>query len=124
MSSIIESHRKAVTADLQTMASTLVDVLGRVLVAGIVGVRNPKTVSRWANGDVESVRDRYSEERLLALYQIVTFMQEYEGDSTIRMFMMGMNPVLDDASPAMELRNGKFEDVMDAAKVMVTGGYA
>lgn len=124
MSQVLEAHRRAVHADLQTMSSTLVQVLGRVLVAGIVGVRNPKTISRWASGEVTSVRDRYSEERLLATYQIVTFLQDYEADATIRAFMLGMNPVLDDASPAMELREGNFDNVMGAAKVMVTGGYA
>lgn len=123
MSQAIELHRKAIKTDLQTMASTLVDVLGRVLVAGIVGVRNPKTVSRWAKGDVTSVRDRYSEERLLALYQVVNFMQEYEGNDTIRQFMIGMNPTLDDSSPAMTVRQGDYEDAMDAAKALVADAY-
>ncbi|MCA9834340.1 MAG: hypothetical protein KC435_10355 [Thermomicrobiales bacterium] len=118
------AHQKAVHASLQEMATTLTEALGRVLVAGIVGVRNPKTVTRWVNGEVTSIRDRYSEERMLALYQIVVFMQEYEADETIRAFMIGMNPVLDDASPAMELREGNFDNVMGAAKVMITGGYA
>lgn len=124
MSQILEAHRRAVHADLQTMASTLVNVLGRALVAGIVGVRNPKTVSRWANGEVTSVRDRYSEERLLVLYQVVTFLQEYEENDTIRAFMIGMNPSLNDSSPARAILDGGFDDVMGAARLLVTGGYA
>lgn len=123
MSQAIEAHRKAVDSSLQEMASTLVDVLGRVLVAGIVGVRNPKTISRWANGDVGSVRDRYSEERLLALFQVVAFMQEQEGNDTIRAFMIGMSPVLNDSSPAMAVHNGDFKGAMDAAKNLMAGGY-
>ena len=124
VSQAIKSHRKAINMSLEDMANNLVKVLGRVLVAGIVGVRNPKTVSRWANGDVESVRDRYSEERLLALHQIVNFLQEYETDDTIRAFMIGMNPTLDDSSPASQLKNGHYADVMGAAKVLVTGGFS
>jgi hypothetical protein len=124
MSQAIEIHRAATRASLQDMASVLVHVLGRVLVAGIVGVRNPKTISRWASGDVTSIRDRYSEERLLALYQIVILMREYEADDTIRAFMIGMNPTLDDSSPAMTIRNGQFKDALGAAKVLITGGYA
>lgn len=124
MSQAIEAHRKAINSSLEEMASNLVKVLGRVLVAGIVGVRNPKTVSRWANGDVESVRDRYSEERVMALHQIVTFLQEYEGDETIRAFMVGMNPTLDDSSPAWQVKEGNYADVMGAAKVLVTGGFS
>ena len=123
MSQAIEAHRKAVNASLQEMASNLIDVLGRVVVAGIVGVRNPKTVSRWANGDVESVRDRYSEERLLALHQIVTLMQEQEANATIRAVVIGMSPVLNDSSPATAVRDGNFKGAMDAAKNFMAGGY-
>lgn len=125
MSQAIEAHRKAVDADLQTMASTLVDTLGRAITAYIVHVRNVKTVSRWANGEVSSIRDRYSEERLLAAYQIVTLLLEYnEPPSLIRAFMLGMNPSLDDESPATELRNGNYKDVMGAANLVITGDYA
>lgn len=123
MSTAAELHRKAIQADLQTMASTLVDVMGRAVVAGIVGIRNPKTVSRWANGEVTSVRDRYSEERLLATYQVVSFLQEDFDKDTIRAFMFGMNPVLDDEAPAIALKEGDFRGAMAAARNFVAGGY-
>lgn len=123
MSHAIEAHRKAVDADLQTMASTLVEVMGRALVAGMVGIRNPKTISRWASGEVTSVRDRYSEERLIAAFQVVSFLQEYLGNETIRAFLLGMAPELDDEAPAIALREGNFKGAMKAARNLVAGGY-
>ena len=123
MSTAIDLHRKTVNADLQTMASTLVKVMGRALIAGIVGIRNPKTISRWANGDVTSVRDRYSEERLIATYQVVSLLQEDYGKDTIRAFMLGMNPVLNDEAPAIALRDGNFKGAMNAARNFLAGGY-
>lgn len=123
MSTATELHRRAMNTDLQTMASTLVDVMGRALIAGIVGIRNPKTISRWANGDVTSVRDRYSEERLIAAYQVTILLQEHYGNDTIRAFMLGMNPVLDDESPAIALRDGDFKGAMNAARNFLAGGY-
>ena len=123
MSTAIELHRKAISADLKTMASTLIEVLGRPITAYIVHVRNVKTVSRWASGEVSSVRDRYSEERLLAAYQVVSLLQEFEGNETIRAFMLGMNPVLNDEAPAQALRDGNFVGAMDAAKNLAAGGY-
>lgn len=123
MSQAVELHRKAIKADLQTMASTLVEVLGRALVAGIVGIRNPKTISRWANGDVTSVRDRYSEERLIATYQVVSHLKEDFGNDTIRAFMLGMNPVLNDEAPAIALRDGDFKGALNAARNLTAGGY-
>lgn len=119
----LEIYQRATRASLQEMASTLVRVLGRAMVAYIVSVRNPKTISRWAKGDVASVRDRYSLERLLALYQVVSFLEEYEGDNTIKLFMFGMNPGLNNRSPASEILRGNYDDVMGAAKAMVAGDY-
>lgn len=124
MSQAIEAHRKAVNADLKTMASTLVDVLGRSITAYMVHVRNVKTVSRWASGEVASVRDRYSEERLLAAFQIVSLLLEDDvHPSIIRQLMMGMNPVLNDGAPAEAIREGNFIGAMDAAKNYLAGGY-
>lgn len=121
--SIANVHQQTTKASLKEMASTLNDVLGRAVTAYIVAVRTPKTITRWANGEVLAVRDRYSEERLLAAYQVVRFMQEYEADSTIRNFMLGMNPGLEDEAPATALRNGDFADVLGVAKAFVTGSY-
>ena len=123
MSTATELHRKAMNADLETMASTLVNVMGRAIVAGIVGIRNPKTISRWANGEVTSVRDRYSEERLIAAYQVAILLQEHYGNDTIRSFMLGMNPVLNDESPAIALRDGDFKGAINAARNFLAGGY-
>ena len=123
MSTATELHRKAMNADLETMASTLVNVMGRAIVAGIVGIRNPKTISRWANGEVTSVRDRYSEERLIAAYQVTILLQEHYGNDTIRSFMLGMNPVLNDESPAIALRDGDFKGAINAARNFLAGGY-
>lgn len=124
MSTAIERHRKATNADLQTMASTLVEVLGRPITAYMVHVRNVKTISRWANGEVRQVRDRYSEERLLAGYQVVAFMlEEGEHSDVIRSMMMGMNPVLNDDSPVHAVRNGNFSGAMNAARNYIAGGY-
>lgn len=115
----MQRYQRTTRASLQDMASTLTRVLGRVLTAYIVGVRNPKTISRWSTGEVQHVRDRSSEERLIAAYQIVDFLLEYEGEGTIRTFMMGMNPSLDDAAPADVLRNGNFDAVKKAANGLV-----
>lgn len=124
MSQAIEAHRKAVDADLQTMASTLVDTLGRAITAYIVHVRNVKTVSRWASGEVTSVRDRYSEERLIAAYQVVSFLLAHnESPDIIRALFLGMNPVLNDDSPAHALRSGDYKGAMDAARNYIAGGY-
>lgn len=124
MSTATHAYRKGIEADLKTMASTLVDTLGLAITAYIVHVRNVKTVSRWAKGEVASVRDRYSEERLIAAYQVVSLLLEYdEHPDIIRAVFLGMNPVLNDDSPAHALREGNFKGAMDAARNYIAGGY-
>lgn len=123
-SSAVKAHRKAVTADLQTMASTLVEVLGRPITAYIVHVRNVKTVSRWATGEVNQIRDRYSEERLVAAYQMVSLLLEEEvPPPVIKQLTMGMNPALNDESPAQAIREGDYRGAMSAARNYIAGAF-
>jgi hypothetical protein len=37
--------------------------------------------------------------------------------------MFGMNPVINDNSPAMAIHEGDFKGAMDAARNWVAGGY-
>ena len=124
MSQAIEVHSKTVNTSLQELAPILVEILGRSITAYMVHVRNVKTISRWANGDVAQVRDRYSEECLLAAYQVVSLLLgAEEHPDTIRALMIGMNPVLNDDSPAHAIREGNFKGAMDAARNYIAGGY-
>ena len=60
-----QAHREAVGASLSDVADFLQDILGRRLVAYVAGVKDAKTVSRWAKGEVGEARWE-SERRLRA----------------------------------------------------------
>jgi hypothetical protein len=64
-------HRQATTASIQELAGLLGEVLSRRLTAYIAGVRDGKTATRWANGEVTNVRDCSVEQRLPTAYEIV-----------------------------------------------------
>ena len=125
MAQAVGRKRELKVASLQEMAQTLVRILGRSPVAYILGIRSLKTITRWTTGEVTSIRDSEVERKLINTYQIVAYLlSEGEGDDTIRMWMFGMEPALDDEAPIIELQKGNFKDVQGAANAMVWGLYA
>lgn len=99
-------------ADLRQVAGTLQTVLGRRLTAYLAGVRDGKAVTRWANGEVTSIRDAGVEQRLRAAG---------EAPSTIKAWAMGMNPLLDDGSPLDAIRDGQLREAHRAALAFAGG---
>jgi len=45
-----------------------------------------------------------------------------ESDHTIRAWFIGMNPQLDDVSPAEAISAGKYREVIVAARAFLAGG--
>lgn len=115
-----EAHRKTVEAEIQGIARFLEEALGRHLVAFICGVNDPKAVGRWAKGEREPRRE--AEDRLRAAYQIFQLLQEEESPHTVRAWFIGLNPQLDDESPARALSEGRLRDVLVAARSYIAGG--
>ena len=115
------AHRRAVVAPVGDVASFLQDLLGRRLVAYVAGVKDAKTVSRWANGEVGSMR-RESEERIRAAYEVAQVLERFDSPRIVKAWFVGLNPQLDDVSPAEAIREGKLEEVKAAALAFVAGG--
>ena len=63
-----------------------------------------------------------SEARLRTAFQVFHLLQNEESPHTVRAWMIGMNPQLDDVSPAEAIHEGKLKDVWVAAKAYVSGG--
>lgn len=100
--------------ELPDVIDLLREHLGTQLLALTIDV-NPRTVTRWA-----SEQDRHphfgTEIRLRAAFQVFQELQSAEAPSTIRAWFMGMNPQLDDRSPAEAIRDGDAKDAMAAAR--------
>jgi hypothetical protein len=101
------------------MLISLVETLGAKLVAFMVG-RDPSTISRWTTGGVPQRDDAVR--TLLLAYQVVDVLSTVEAAPTIRQWFIGMNPQLDDESPAEAIHEGRHREVMAAARAFVAGG--
>ena len=115
-----EAHRQTTETSIEQITIFLEEVLGRKLVAALAGVADPKAVGRWATGE-RSPRAA-AEERLRVAYQVFRLLLAEESKHTIRAWFIGLNPQLNDESPVMVIRAGRFQEVMVAAKAYVSGG--
>lgn len=116
-----QAHREAVRASVSDVADFLQDLLGRRLVAYMAGVKDTKTVSRWAKGEVGEARWE-SERRLRAAYEIAQLLVRFDSSRIVKAWFIGLNPQLDDESPAEAIREGRLKEAMNAARAFVAGG--
>lgn len=106
--------------DLHSIITFLNENLGSHLLALTVGV-NPRTVGRWLT-DQERTPKFGHEVLLRDAYQVFRTVQQVEAPVTVRAWFMGMNPQLEDRSPAESIRDGHAKDVMAAARAFINAG--
>jgi hypothetical protein len=116
-----QAHREAMLTPIPIIAAFLQDVLSRRLVAYVVGVKDAKTVSRWAKEEVAEVRLE-SEERLRGAYEIAQLLLQFDSAQVVKAWFIGLNPQLSDESPADAIREGRLKEAKAAARAFVTGG--
>lgn len=75
------------------------DAVGVKLVAVIAGTKETRAVHQWASGARE-IRDSQVLERLRLTYRVVLTLRAHDSDSTVQAWLQGLNPILDERSPA------------------------
>jgi len=102
----------------------LAEILGPRLVAYMAGVGETRAVREWAEGQREP-RDPIPS-RLRLAYRVAHLIAEHDSPEVARAWFQGLNPQLDDQSPARLIREEPIEevgpDVVAAARAFVVGG--
>jgi hypothetical protein len=99
----------------------LVETLGRKLTAYLGRVKDTRAVDRWMEGG-----QIYGEvePRLRLAFRVVRMLSNYEPNSVVQAWFMGMNPELGDQSPTRLLREEPLEkcgpEILAAARSFVT----
>lgn len=106
---------RAPSNDVAQIVKELLDAFGPSLLAFVMDV-DTRSLHRWAAGT--GVRYE-SEKRLRDVYGIYRLLLEKEEPPTVRAWFMGMNPQLDDLSPAEVVREASARDVMAAARAFL-----
>src|SRR5215210_454406 len=98
-----KAHRQASTAPIAVIAAELQAILGPSLTTVALGLRDPKAIGQWSKG---TRQPRPAQDAALrAVFQVVSLLAEVERPDVIRAWFAGMNPDLDDRSPALVMQN-------------------
>ncbi len=119
---IAQVYREAMRVSPAEGAAVLRDVLTPRLAAYVTGVDATRTVARWAQGETARLRADHAM-RLRAAYEIVRLLERgNESPGTIQAWFLGMNPILDDRSPARALHEGDHAGARAAAVAFLAEG--
>jgi hypothetical protein len=102
------AYREAVTMSTPELVSALRDLLGSKLVAYLGKVKETRAVRQWAEGTRE-IANAADVERLRLAYRAARMITERDRKEVAQAWFQGLNPVLDDRSPARVLRDGDLE---------------
>ena len=114
-----DAHAHAVELGVSDIAAALQTQLGQALL-GVIVNKTERTLTRWTKA---AVRPPHASEQLLRdTFQVFELLASAESADVARAWFMGMNPQLDDESPAEALSTGRARDVMSAARAFINAG--
>ncbi len=120
----LQAYDKATRLAFPQVVGQLSEILGPKLVAYIAGVTETRAVRRWT----EEGRQARSnvQQRLRTALRLALFLRDYDSPEVVQAWFQGLNPQLNDRSPARMLREGNPEEVgpevLAAARAFVIGG--
>ena len=120
----LAAHTLAVRSTFPEVVGALRELLGPRLVAYLGAVRETRAVHQWAEG-ARTPSDAV-QQRLRVALQVASMVAEAEGPRIAQAWLQGLNPQLDDRSPARLLREGELQEVgpavVGAARAFLVGG--
>lgn len=118
------AHTRAIRASFPEVVVALRELLGPRLVAYLGSVRETRAVHQWADGTREP--SEAVQQRLRLALQVALMLSETESPRIAQAWMQGLNPQLDDRSPARLIREGDVQEigpsVVGAARAFLVGG--
>ena len=120
----LAAHTRAVRASFQEVADQLRSLLGARLVAYLGSVRETRAVHQWASGDRRPGEE--IQQRLRLALHVTLLIAQADSPAVAQAWLQGLNPQLDDRSPARLLREGDVQEVgpavIAAARAFLVGG--
>ncbi len=121
----LEAYATATRTGQAQLVRSLRELLGARLVAYLAGVRETRTVHQWAAGE-RAIRHADAETRLRIAYQAALLITEKDTPAVAQSWFQGLNPQLEDRSPARLLRELEPSDagplVLAAARAFAAVG--
>jgi hypothetical protein len=112
------AHRQSIITPINEIAAYLLKLLSRSVTAYIAGVKEGRTVTRWANDEISDVRYE-SEQRLRTTYEIAQLIGGYYSPQAAKAWFMGYNSRLGQITPADAIHDGKLREALSAAQAFI-----
>jgi hypothetical protein len=112
----LRAHERAMRVPFDAAVKELRDLLTPRLIAYIGGVRETRAVHQWADGTREAKSSEVEDQLRFAL-QIALLLSEHDAPRVIQAWFQGLNPHLEDRSPARLLRDGDLNEVGPLGRV-------
>lgn len=120
----LAAHERAVRASFNEVAAELRSILGPRVVAYLGAVQETRAVHEWAEG--RRMPGEATRQRLRLALQVALVLDASDGADVTQAWFQGLNPQLDDRSPARLLREGELDEVgpavIAAARAFLVGG--
>lgn len=118
------AHVQAVRSSFPEVVTALREILGLKLCAYLGSVKETRAVNEWAEGIREP--SDVVKRRLRLAFQVAQAIAQVDGPEVARAWFQGLNPQLDDRSPARLLREGDIDEVgpevIAAERAFLVGG--
>jgi hypothetical protein len=121
----LDAYNTAMSMTTAELVTALRDLLGAKLVAYLGRVKETRAVRQWAEG-TRSIANPADLDRLRVAYRAAAVITARDSKEAAQAWFQGLNPLLDDRSPARVLRDGDLEDagplVLTAARQFAAVG--
>ena len=118
------AHERSIRTPFPEVVDALVNLLGARLVAYLGGVKETRAVRQWADGFRQPNEE--TQKRLRLAFHVAKMISEADGPAVTQAWFQGLNPQLDDRSPARLVRDGEIAEVgplvLAAARAFRVGG--
>jgi hypothetical protein len=120
----LPAHAEAVRLPFNELVTELREILGARLVAYLASVQETRAVNQWGEGTRETDGDTMR--RLREAFVIAKTLAQSDPPPVVQAWFQGLNPLLDDRSPARLLREGELDaagpQVLAAARMFLATG--
>jgi hypothetical protein len=106
----LDAYNTAMSMTTAQLVTALRDLLGAKLVAYLGRVKETRAVRQWADG-TRSIANPADVDRLRVAYRAAAVITARDSKQVAQAWFQGLNPLLDDRSPARVLREGDLEEV-------------
>jgi hypothetical protein len=104
----LAAYNEAVGMNTAELVTALRELLGAKLVAYLGGVKETRAVRQWAEGS-RKIANPSDVERLRVAYRAARMINVKASTQVVQAWFQGLNPFLDDVSPARVLRDGGID---------------